>query len=69
MGDDEAELAELIALGVALPPRITSPLPKSFWNELLPEASVDLVALIREDRDSPVRLLPQTPSLGRVDLI
>jgi len=51
LGDEESELAELIAQGIARPPRTTRALPKSFWSEPLPEASVDLIALIREDRD------------------
>ena len=51
-GDDEDELAELIAQGIARPPRTARALPDSFWSEPLPEASVDLLALIREDRES-----------------
>ena len=52
LGDDEAELSDLIAQGIVLPPKTTSPLPKAFWTEPMPEASVDLIALIREDRDA-----------------
>lgn len=49
--DEESELAELVAQGRARPPRVACALPKSFWSEALPEASVDLIGLIREDRD------------------
>lgn len=50
--DDAAELMELIAQGNARLPRSDDPLPKSFWSESLPKASVDLMDLLREDRDA-----------------
>ena len=51
-GDHEAELRELIAEGAARLPKTTRALPKSFWTERLPDASVDLNRLVREDRDA-----------------
>ena len=50
--DDEAELMELIAAGSARLPRNVGPLPKAFWSGPLPKASVDLIDLLREDRDA-----------------
>lgn len=50
--DDEAELMELVAAGSAKLPKSDDPLPKSFWSEPLPRASVDLNELLREDRDA-----------------
>jgi prevent-host-death family protein len=49
---DESELAELVSLGLARPPRTRQPLPGSFWTDSLPETGADLVRLIREDRDA-----------------
>lgn len=51
-GDDESELAELIALGIARPPKTGEPLPRSFWTAPLPKTTLDLTRLIREDRDA-----------------
>lgn len=51
-GDDEAELMELIATGSARLPRSDDPLPKSFWSEPLPKTTVDLIDLLRKDRDA-----------------
>jgi prevent-host-death family protein len=50
--DDEAELMELIAAGSVRPPRSTDPLPTSFWSAPLPKTSVDLIDILREDRDA-----------------
>lgn len=50
--DDEAELMELVAAGSAKLSKSDDPLPKSFWSEPLPKASVDLIDLLREDRDA-----------------
>jgi prevent-host-death family protein len=50
--DEEAELSELIAEGLVIPPRKPGKLPESFWKEPLPEADIDVIALIREDRDA-----------------
>jgi len=50
--DDEAELMELVAAGSAKLPRSDDPLPKAFWSEPLPKTSVDLIDLLREDRDA-----------------
>lgn len=50
--DDEAELMELIAAGSVRLPRSTDPLPKSFWSAPLPKTSVDLIDILREDRDA-----------------
>lgn len=50
--DEEAELMELVVAGSATPPKSDDPLPKSFWSERLPKASVDLNELVREDRDA-----------------
>jgi len=47
----EAELQELIAQGSARPPRSSEALPESFWKQPLPKADIDLLDLIREDRD------------------
>ena len=49
--DDETELMELIAQGSARLPRSVDPFPKAFWSEPMPKASVDLVDILREDRD------------------
>ena len=49
--DDQAELMKLIAGGDAKLPRSDDPLPKSFWSEPLPKATVDLIDSLREDRD------------------
>jgi prevent-host-death family protein len=49
--DDEAELIDLVAAGSARLPRSGQPLPKSFWSDPLPRARVDLISLLREDRD------------------
>lgn len=50
-GDDQAELMELFAEGAARPPRSGDPLPRSFWTKPLPKAGINLIDLIREDRD------------------
>lgn len=50
--DDEAELLELVTAGGAKLPTSDDPLPESFWSEPLPKASVDLIDLLREDRDA-----------------
>jgi prevent-host-death family protein len=50
--DDQAELMELVAAGSARLPQSGDPLPKSFWTAPLPKASVDLIDLLREDRDA-----------------
>ena len=50
--DDQAELMELVAAGSARLPQSGDPLPKSFWTAALPKASVDLIDLLREDRDA-----------------
>lgn len=50
--DEEPELAELIALGMARPRKTREPLPKSFWTDPLAETTIDLRELIREDRDA-----------------
>lgn len=49
---EEAELIELMATGSVKPPKSRDPLPKSFWRERLPTASLDLLELLREDRDA-----------------
>ena len=49
---DQSELTELVAEGAARPPRSADPLPRSFWREPLPEAAINLIDLIREDRDA-----------------
>jgi prevent-host-death family protein len=49
---DESELVELVALGLARPPKTREPLPRSFWTESLPQTTLDLTKLIREDRDA-----------------
>ena len=51
-GDDESELADLISLGMARAPKTRQPLPRSFWTKPLPETTLDLTELIREDRDA-----------------
>ena len=50
-GDDEVEFMELIAAGGARLPRTSEPLPDSFWKGL-PKSNIDLIALLREDRDA-----------------
>ena len=50
--DDDAGLMALIAAGKARHPRSDDPLPKAFWSGPLPKASVDLIDLLREDRDA-----------------
>ncbi len=50
--DDEADLMELVAAGSVKLPRSDDPLPRSFWSAPLPKASVDLINLLREDRDA-----------------
>jgi prevent-host-death family protein len=50
--DDEAELMELIAAGSVRLPKSTEPLPKSFWSGRLPKTSVDLIDILRKDRDA-----------------
>ena len=50
--DDEVELMELIAVGGARLPRTNDPLPNSFWRDRLPKANIDLIDLLREDRDA-----------------
>ena len=52
VADDDSELADLISLGMARPPKTRQPFPKSFWTDPLPETTVDLTELIREDRDA-----------------
>jgi prevent-host-death family protein len=50
--DDQSELIELVAEGAARLPRSVDPLPRSFWKEPLPKAAIDLIDLIRKDRDA-----------------
>jgi prevent-host-death family protein len=50
--DYETELMELISHGSARLPRSYDPLPKSFWTEPMPKTSVDLLDLLRKDRDA-----------------
>jgi prevent-host-death family protein len=50
--DEDAQMKELIARGIAKPPKSTDPLPASFWTKPLPKTSADLIDLIREDRDA-----------------
>jgi prevent-host-death family protein len=48
----QAELMELVAEGSARLPKTDDPLPESFWTGPLPKAGVDLIGLLREDRDA-----------------
>ncbi len=50
--DDQADLMELVAAGSARLPQSGDPLPRSFWTAPMPKASVDLIDLLREDRDA-----------------
>ena len=50
--DEETELLDLIAEGAARAPKTIDPLPKSFWKERLPGCDLDVIALVREDRDA-----------------
>jgi len=50
--DNEKEMTELLAAGIARPPQTPRPLPKSFWSEPLPEANVDLLDILRRERDA-----------------
>jgi prevent-host-death family protein len=49
--DDQAELMELVATGIAKLPQTSDPLPKSFWTSPLPKTKLNLIDLLREDRD------------------
>jgi prevent-host-death family protein len=49
--DEDAELKELVAEGSARPPITGNRLPSSFWSRRPPKTTIDLVGLIREDRD------------------
>ena len=49
---DDSELMELMAAGKARHPQSDDALPKTFWSGGLPKASVDLIGLLREDRDA-----------------
>ena len=51
-GDDETELLELFADGSARPAKSTRAFPKAFWVEPLPKANLDLLRLVRQDRDA-----------------
>jgi len=48
---DQAELMELVAAGNAKLPQTVDPLPKSFWTSPLPKTKLNLIDLLREDRD------------------
>jgi prevent-host-death family protein len=50
--DDQTELMELVAAGSARLPQSEDPLPKAFWRGPLPKASVDLIDLLRQDRNA-----------------
>ena len=49
---EEAELLDLAAEGSVRLPRTSDPLPDSFWSDRLPKTDIDLVDLIRIDRDA-----------------
>jgi hypothetical protein len=51
-GNDESELADLISSGMARPPKTMRPFPRPFWTDPLPETTIDLTELIREERDA-----------------
>ncbi|MFY9611188.1 MAG: type II toxin-antitoxin system prevent-host-death family antitoxin [Blastocatellia bacterium] len=53
LAEQEDDEGELIAAGCARLPKSANPLPKYFWSEPLPKTSLDLIDLLREDRDAP----------------